>query len=558
MKQEKSRARLRLKPVAAALGLLCAAPLAHAAPATSSWASTNTAAFTDVLSNAVSRGALKNGDALHVSLSLALRDRAGLDSFLAEQMRAGSPAFGQTMTRDQFVAHYAPTAAQVQAVSAYLTKMGFINVTVDANRQLVSADGTAAIVSSAFNTRMEGFSVGERVAYANTLPARVPSELGGIVLSVLGLQNLVQAHTMTKQADLSPAAAQPNAAVATGHVPTEFPALYGVQSTKDASNAKVAIVASGDITQSITDLRSFETQNGLVQIPVTTINVGPLGTDTSGVPEWDLDSQDIQGMAGNVKKLVFYVITSLANSDLTAGFNQIVTDNSVKIINVSLGECETGAKLDGSMAADDQLFAQAVAQGQVFSISTGDSGSDECGRKRNGQSFPAVSPYVVALGGTTLYTDAGAYSSEKAWSGGGGGPSIYEPKPSWQAGVGDASFRSVPDVALDANPSSGAIIVVNGGSAQYGGTSLSAPLFCGIYARLLSGLGSSLPFPNPTIYASAPSNSTYKFLRDVTSGSNGDWTATTGWDYTTGWGSLRIANYYALVKSTLPSTATAD
>jgi pseudomonalisin len=550
MTQEKNRSRPQLAAFTAALGLLCAAPLSHAAASASSWAATQTGAFTNVVSSAVSRGELRNGDAIHVALSLALRDRAGLDSFLAEQMRAGSPAYGQTMSQDQFVAHYAPTAAQVKAVSAYLSKMGFINIVVDANRQLVSADGSAATVNAAFNTRMEGFSVGDRVAFANTLPAKVPAELGGVVLSVLGLQNVLQAHTMIKQGDLNTAAAQPNAAVPTGHLPTEFPAIYGVGSTTKGSNAKVAIVASGDISQSITDLRQFETQNALIEIPVQQINVGPAGTDTGGVPEWDLDSQDIQGMAGNVKKLVFYVITSLANSDLTAGFNQIVTDNSVKIINVSLGECETGAKLDGSMAADDQLFAQAVAQGQVFSISTGDSGSDECG-KRNGQSFPAVSPYVMAIGGTTLFTEAGAYSSEKAWSGGGGGPSIYEPKPDWQAGVGSSSFRSVPDVSLDADPKSGAILVVNGGSAQYGGTSLSAPLFCGIYARLLSGLGSSLPFPDPTIYSSAPSNSTYKFLRDVTKGSNGDWTAAAGWDYTTGWGSLRIANYYSLVKSTL-------
>lgn len=557
MTQKDHRQSRCLKPVVAALALLCAAPLAQAAPTTSaSWAATQTGAFTDVIPGAVSRGALKNGDAIHVALSLALRDRSGLDAFLAEQRRAGSPAYGQAMSQQQFVAHYAPAAAQVKAVSAYLTKMGFINITVDANRQLVSADGSAATVNAAFNTRMESFGIGERVAFANTLPAKVPAELGGVVLSVLGLQNLLQAHTMIHQADLSSSAAQPQASLPTGHLPTEFPAIYGVGNVKEATKAKVAIVASGDISQSITDLRQFESQNALPELTVQQINVGALGTDTGGVPEWDLDSQDIQGMGGAVKKLVFYVITSLANSDLTAGFNQIVTDNSVKIINVSLGECETGAKLDGSMAADDQLFAQAVAQGQVFSVSTGDSGSDECGR-RNGQSYPAVSPYVMAIGGTTLITDAGAYSSEKAWSGGGGGPSIYEPKPDWQAGVGSASFRSVPDVSLDADPKSGAILVVNGGSAQYGGTSLSAPLFCGIYARLLSGLG-DLPFPDPTIYASAPDNATSKFLHDVTKGSNGDWTAAAGWDYTTGWGSLRIKNYYQLVKATLPTTTVAN
>jgi pseudomonalisin len=531
---------LRLKPLVAALTLFAITPLAHAASLTS-WLSTETAAMTVGLDDAVSRGELKSGEPMHVVLSLKLRDRSGLESFLSERMRPGSPAFGQSMTPAQFQATYAPTDAQTKLVSAYLTRMGFVNVVVDANKQLVSAEGTAGTVAAAFNTRIEGFGLSDRIAYANTLPAMIPAELSGSVQAVLGLQNVIQAHTALQQASVSGNVIGSKAAVATGHNPLEFPALYGVGSTPNAIKTSVGILSSGNIAQSITDLRTFESQNSLPATPVTQVQIGAAGTDTSGVPEWDLDSQDIEGMSGGVKSLVFYVIPTLSNSDLTAGFNKVVADGNVKIINVSLGECETGARLDGSMSADDSLFAQAVAQGQTFTVSTGDSGSAECGRIRKGQSYPAVSPYVVAIGGTTLYTASGAYSSESTWSGGGGGPSNYEAKPSWQSGVGSASARSVPDYSLDADPNSGAKIVVSGKAAQYGGTSLSAPLFAAVWARMQSNSSTPLPFPNPTLYASATSKGLFN---DVTSGSNGDYSATAGWDYATGWGSPKIYTIY--------------
>src|SRR3546814_5675628 len=97
-------------------------------------------------------------------------------------------------------------------------------------------------------------------------------------------------------------------------------------------------------------------------------------TDTSGTPEWDLDSQDIVAMSGGVSKLIFYAANSLSNSDLTAAFNRVVSDKQAQVVNVSLGECETSAYQDGSMAADDQILALGVAPGQTFSISTGEIG----------------------------------------------------------------------------------------------------------------------------------------------------------------------------------------
>jgi pseudomonalisin/xanthomonalisin len=141
----------------------------------------------------------------------------------------------------------------------------------------------------------------------------------------------------------------------------------------------------------------------------------------------------------------------------------------------------------------------------------------------------------VAVSGTTLGTGTGSsWVSETLWSKAGGSPSTLEPKPSWQT-KGDG-MRDVADVAFDADPSPGSIIIVNGSNAQYGGTSLAAPLSAATWARMLAG-HASLGFAGPHLYTVPAS-----VYHDVTSGSNGAETATTGWDYASGFGSTIVTN----------------
>ncbi len=155
----------------------------------------------------------------------------------------------------------------------------------------------------------------------------------------------------------------------------------------------------------LTYLQNFESTNGLPILSPSVVNVGGSSGDTSNDDEWDLDSQSIQAMAGGVGSLTFYVAPSLQDSNLTAVYSKIVSVDTAKIINASLGECEATAHNSGTLATDDQIFLSAVAQGQTFSFSTGDNGSRTCGAAGNGQygttlsvSYPASSPYVVAVG----------------------------------------------------------------------------------------------------------------------------------------------------------------
>ncbi len=193
----------------------------------------------------------------------------------------------------------------------------------------------------------------------------------------------------------------------------------------------------------------------------------------------------------------------------------------------------------------------------MFSVSSGDSGAYECGATAGkAQSYPAVSPYVMAIGGTTLSSSGGTWQGETVWSctsasscqqsssgGAGGGPSLTESAPSWQtsAGVlGSSTMRGVPDISFDASPNSGALVLINGSQTQIGGTSLAAPLWAGFWTRIQAAHGNTLPFPASTIYSGAAANPSW--FHDVTSGNQG-YAAATGWDYASGYGSVQIANF---------------
>ncbi|WP_081945099.1 S53 family peptidase [Oleiagrimonas soli] len=521
--------------VTAALALTTAVP---AWAGSAHWAATATGAHA-LASDMEVHGAAALDTPVHVTIALKARNQAELQKLAAT---AHAP-----MSAQEVIDEFAPTTAQVQSVVDYLKGQGFTNISVSANRMLVSADGDAARAQSAFHTSLVSVTTAHgRHAFANTSAAQVPSSIAGSVLSVIGLQTVARPHVMLQgQAGtqgLFGGGSHPSGTV-TGHDPSEFPTIYDVGSTPAATSVNVGIISDGDMSATLQDLNQFVASHGLATPNVQIVYPGAQGTDTSGTAEWDLDSQDILAMSGGVNKLIFYAATSLSNSDLTAAFNKAVSDDQAQVVNVSLGECETSAYQDGSMAADDQILAMGVAQGQTFSISTGDSGANECASLPLGlgslpfgstPSYPASSPYVIAVSGTTVGTSSSnGWVDATLWSDAGGSPSTVEPKPSWQT-QGD-SMRDVADVAFDADPNSGSIIIVNGSNAQYGGTSLAAPLFAATWARMLAshpGLG----FAGPHLYS--VSTSVY---HDIVNGSNGAESASTGWDYASGFGSIDVS-----------------
>ncbi len=556
--RQASSARADKLKVLSALTASVFALSAHAA-ATEAWVATSTKAHDPRTAQHIAP--LKSGEQVDVVVSLKLRNKGDLDALTAKLM-AGAPGV-RPLTSDQFMAKYAPTAAQAQTVVAYLRAQGFTNIDVAPNNLLISATGTAGALRTAFKADLHEYNVDGRRAYANVTDAMVPEHLSSVVNGVVGLQTVHMMHTQLQRAAKTNAIT-PQATSAIS-IPN-FPAIYGASSLPSATTGTIGIITSGKLTQTITDLKSFASSAGYPVPPVTTTVVGTAGTSTSGTDEWNMDSQSsLAAAGGTIASMILYNVNSLSDANLTLGYNKAVTDNKARAINVSLGGCESDE--GSSEATEDAIFETAVSQGQMFSVSSGDSGAYECGATGGkAQSYPAVSPYVMAIGGTTLSTTNGnTWAGETVWSctsasscqqtsngGAGGGPSLTENAPSWQiaAGVlGSSTKRGVPDISFDANPSSGALVLINGSQEQIGGTSLAAPLWAGFWTRIQAAHGNTLPFPAQTMYQGAAANPSW--FHDVTSGNQGE-AAAVGWDYASGYGSVQIANFSAAFSGSTP------
>jgi pseudomonalisin len=299
-------------------------------------------------------------------------------------------------------------------------------------------------------------------------------------------------------------------ASAHAYYPQEFATAYHAGTTPAASNTTVAIIGWGSMTNAVNDLKQFESGQGLAAVPTSIVSTTTQSsTDDSGQAEWGMDAQAIVGISGGVKSLIFYTdggtynsVTGTSSGASDSGIlqviNQAVSDNTAKVVNMSWGEAEC----DEAPSFADSAFKLGVTQGQTFSASSGDNGSYPCNASANGAYgdksklsaiYPASSPYVVSVGGTTLNTSTSdAYISEAAWPYSGGGISVSESTPAWQSS--SYLHREVPDVAFDADWTNSPVIayftksstsgVSQSGNYTNGGTSLSSPLFVGAWARL--------------------------------------------------------------------------
>jgi hypothetical protein len=304
-----------------------------------------------------------------------------------------------------------------------------------------------------------------------------------------------------------------------GYGPADFHGAYALPSNA-ATAQTIAIVDAYDDPTIESDLATYGATYGLPAC--TTANgcfrkVNQSGEEGSYPKEeggWALeialDVETAHAICQNCKILLVEA-SSAFFSDLSAAVNTAAALGATQISN-SYG----GGEYSGETS--DATYDQ---PGIAVTVSAGDSGY--------AAEYPAASPFVVAVGGTTLNVGAShSYESESVWSGSGSGCSAYEPARAWQTAdanwalTGCVAKRGVADVAADANPSTGASVYdttkYRGQSGWFtvGGTSLSAPLIAGVFALAANGSGS---YPAAQLYAHESDSPAS--LHDVTSGSNG-------------------------------------
>jgi subtilase family serine protease len=324
--------------------------------------------------------------------------------------------------------------------------------------------------------------------------------------------------------------------------PTQVRHAYGFDKvTNQGAGQTIGIVDAYDDPNAEADLGVFDSQFGL---PACTSANGCFRKVYSGAKpvenaNWDVEiSLDIEWAHAIAPKATILLVETPSNSlsSLLSGVQTAVKDGASAVsMSWTVGE------FTGENSYDNDF----VSSGVTFLAAAGDNGT--------GVAYPAASPDVVGVGGTSLHLSSGNYSSETAWSGSGGGISTIEREPSFQAQFSipdDAKgFRGVPDVSYDADPSTGVAIYDSVGISGYagwfqvGGTSAGAPQWAALIAIVnstrVAAKKANLPSANTNLYSIAKTAMATDF-HPVTSGTNGTCgticDASAGYDYVTGLG----------------------
>jgi photosystem II stability/assembly factor-like uncharacterized protein len=573
--------------------------------------------------------ALSNGEATLVrphpkdaeivlNFGFPIQNQAGLDALIAQQARTH-----QHLTREQLYARFSPTQQQYGALRTWLVARGFTVTHVGADRLALSASAPTAVVEKTLHVSVNdyirkpftfhGIKVQPFQFYANTTAPVVPKRFG--LQAISGLSDIDRFFTSY---ELDGGGRLDTEVRSGGYFPVDLRGLYDITGHGASATGQTIGFTLWTAPEKQAAMTQFATTTGdqLITVdPSCTPTPAPNACVTQTVQpdhllhilengnsdtnanfgsnvETALDIQAAHAVAPGVA-MKYYAsecnATTPPGSGLTnAGCNgsdlglenaiqDAAADPTLHSVSNSWGfggEAEWG-EADPFLLTANASMALAAAAGTTFYFSTGDSGTYFSG-------YPSDSPYVVGVGGTSLYstTDPGAFSTLTTWSGAGSWCSNSVARPAWQSGPGitanaGCSGRVVPDVSAVADPNTGVRFTrstnLTGGtqSGQVGGTSLAAPVLNGlqamtqnfIAAQSYPGAKPQIGFTAPLYYALGNSPSYSSYYRDVvcgntanpTSGPDGD-PALKGWDAATGWGDPDWFNWSTGVAQQLGAT----
>ena len=479
-----------------------------------------------------------------------------------------SRSYGDYLTPAQFRDRFAPSQGQVGAVRSWLGHQGFKVTYTPENRHYVAAEGTVARAARAFETTFGTYAVHGRRVRSPSRDVSVPASLATVVRGVVGLDDSARFVAPDRAAavnappspgfrnapplsdywaqKLSPYpfpagfrdVALPSAPwTVRGYTPAQIKGAYRISSAYTGAGQTVAVIDAYASPTILQDVNQWSINRGLPTMsPSQFTQVVAPGTyrrpqnprqDPQGwYGEETLDVEAVHGMAPGAK--IVYVGAPNNYQDLDAALNHVVDRHLAQIVTNSYGW--HGELLPrGFIKPYNDTLIQAAAEGIGVYFSSGDSGDETSTLGFASTDFPASSPWVTAVGGTSLgvgqdnsrvletgwgtsdyLCDPATRNCERtAWLyGSGGGVSEVFGKPSYQSGL-DLSGRGVPDVSALGDPQTGLLV----GQTQtfpdgtyydeyrLGGTSLSSPIFAGIMALADQKAGHPHGFANPAFYA---------------------------------------------------------
>ncbi len=484
-------------------------------------------------------GSLPATQSMRLVLTLPIRNQAALDSFLEKVYNPSSASYRQFLTVEQFTTRFGPSQQDYDEVVRFAQIHGFTVVNTSRNRLNLDVTGSVASIEEAFHVTMGLYNLPSenRTFYA---PDREPTttDLAVQLWHISGLDNysIPQPAIVHRQDQhgLATTGSGPGASFLGSDMRSAY---YGGSLTGSGQSLGLLEYYGTDLTDLNTYYSNVHQTNN---VPVTLLSTD--GTSTSCVypscddTEQTLDMTQALGMAPGMSSLVMYV-----GSTDAAIFNSMATHNP---LNAQLSSSWTWSPADPN--TDNPYFQEFSAQGQNLFQAAGDSGK----WTSSSAIYPADDVYITSVGGTDLDTSSagGPWSSETAWVDGGGGISPdHFAIPSWQVtaanGCGSCSktYRNGPDVSANANFSFYVCADQTTCTAnEYGGTSFAAPMWAGYLAlvnqQAVANGSKTVGFINPSLYTIGLGSSYATDFHDVTSGSNG-YSATTGYDLATGWGS---------------------
>jgi kumamolisin len=494
------------------------------------------------------------------ALTLPLHNRAELDQLLKDLYTPGSPRYQQFLSSAEFDERYAPTQQDYDALKALAMQYGLQVHGDQPGRTILNVSAPAATVRSLFRTQMEWRQATDGRQYlAPQNEADTPMSLLLMNGGVVGLD----AHPLHTHLRGARPVEAPHAGLGGGgsYQPNDIKTAYNVKGIQNGGQPVALLELS---SAKYTDAATYAKQFGLHNPTLTQVKVDGGTTSTTGAMEVMLDIEMVMAIS-NPTSMYIYTGPATFTGALDT-YSKIASDNKVAQVSTSWGLAET--YLNSSAAqAENSVFTKMVAEGIAVFAASGDSGAND-----NGSSLsvddPAVQPNVTGVGGTRLTTTtAQVYSSETVWhtnstEGGGGGISKLWTIPSYQKGIVShatsgqfsTTMRNVPDVSLNADPSTGYLTYCSssGGWILVGGTSAAAPLWAGFWSLVGKGLtpAGATPvrtgFANPKLYTIGKNATLYaKDFHDVTSGNNSHYSAVAGYDTASGWGSFNAGNLYS-------------
>jgi kumamolisin len=489
-------------------------------------------------------------------------------AILARKAPLAEAALLKPLERETYFATYGADPAQVALVEQFAFHNGLTVVESSLAKRRVILNGTVKAMKAAFNVQLHCY---KNDATGQTFRGRsghisIASELEGVVVGILGLDNRAVAHAhfrMEKKKKKKPAAPP------TTFNPPQVAALYGFPSGVTGAGQTVGIIELGG-GFSPTDLATYFKSLGVTAPTVTAVSVDGGANTPGGAADGEvmLDIEVVGSIAPGANIAVYFA----PNTD--QGFIDAITDaahdtaRKVSIISISWGGPEDSWTAQ-SQTAMNAALQDAAALGVTVTVAAGDNGSTDGEAGALHVDFPCSSPYALACGGTKLAGSGSTITSEVVWNetaanegATGGGVSAVFALPTYQQSAGVPALstnnfagRGVPDVAGNADPVTGYNILVDGQSEVVGGTSAVAPLWAALVALLNQQLGTNVGFLNPKIYALGES-----VFHDITSGNNDDgglgyYSAGPGWDACSGLGSPDAAALLSALSSSSSSSA---